>query len=150
MAAEETVLGILLAFIITLIWACGEMARLANEDTMEELGLKKTASKNYMGAPMRKKYTGFDLEKEKAEKKERKRKKHEKQKGQGAVPGLDMGSVPGLNSILGGGMIELTPRDAQGTPRLLSARELQESAPSYRAPLPSLSSRRAMSLSRWI
>lgn len=135
MDAEIIPILLLVAF-ITLIWFCGEMSRWVDDDRNQELGIKKATS-SYMGAPMRKKFKGFDLTEDEERKKkheaEKKKKRKEKKqtKGGPAVPGLNMGGIPGFNDIPGQPLIDITPRDPDGTPRLLSARELAESASSH-------------------
>ena len=120
-------MGVLFATFVTLIWFCGEMAAWADEEDKRERGvlIKRTES----SFAVRKKFTGFDLAKDKERKEKAKREKKEKAK---AHWGKVKVTVPSLDtaSLEGGAAIDLTPADASGTPRLLSARELQESASS--------------------
>jgi hypothetical protein len=117
---DDWVLALIGVSLLACICICGELATWVKEDDDKTKGFKKTTSKKtYMGAPMRMTFSGFDL----PEKKRRAR-----EMAHLDMPGLDLsgghGMLPGATMA----DINLTPRDADGTPRLMSARELAESA----------------------
>lgn len=115
---DDWVLALIGVSLLACICICGELATWVKEDDDKTKGFKKTTSKKtYMGAPMRMTFSGFDL----PEKKRRAR-----EMAHLDMPGLDLsgghGMLPGATMA----DINLTPRDADGTPRLMSARELAE------------------------
>lgn len=115
--------------IVAAICLCGELARCVEEDDDAEKrrlrgqNLQRTRTSTYLGAPVRLRFEGFDIESTKT-------RGPREEAHLDDLPPLDTSEV----SLPGSDMtINLTPRDNQGNEKLVTSAELTESASRPRA-----------------